>query len=201
MAFGRKYPTVFVLVGALSLAGCGDQASTFSDSYSFWKATDEAEKAYPKLKPYQARRKYAIDTFREISKRAKTLEEKRMIAASFYSGFSQLNGQAIPAYCAEMKIDISPFAKKFARTNSRSEKALEAVLAEHGLTKEQVWEKQKRRARTVAKNALLEAAGLSGTWEVCDAVRDNPQKFMARANFAREYPAVAQALTRRAASD
>ena len=201
MAFGRFFPTIFLLLCPLALAGCGEQASSFGESYGFWKTRDEAEKAYPKLKPYQAHKKYALDRFREVAGQAKTVADKREIAAGFYAGFSQLNGHAIPAYCAEMNVDISDFAKQFARTNSRSEKAFESVLAERGLTKEEIWGKQERPARSAAKNALLEAGGLHGSWEVCKAVKDNPRKFLAHANFAREFPAVSQALTMRAAGN
>jgi len=201
MASRAVLQTIGIAVAALALAGCGEQASSFGASYGFWKIRDEAEKAYPKLKPYQAHKKYALDKFREVAGQAKTVADKRGIAAEFYAGFSQLNGHAIPTYCAEMNVDISAFAKRFAKVNSRSEKAFQSVLAERGLTKDDVWEKQKRQARTAAKNALLEAGGLQGSWEVCKAVKDNPQKFMAHANFARQFPAVSQALTKSAAGN
>lgn len=186
------------LGAALTMAACGDSTSTpktvLGSNYTYWKITDNAEKAYPKLKPMEARKRYVQDKFKEMAA-TKTPEEQRAEAASFYAGYMMLNAVAIPQYCQGVNVDISEYAKSFKARNQRSEDSLDAVLLSQGVTRDELWQKTERYAMSAAKNELLAAAGLNGgSYTSCKAVQKNPNKFLVNANFGKHFPDISRAL-------
>lgn len=188
---------MLIAAGAGILAACGAESGSSGHSVlaglNFWRISNQAIKTYPDKTPYEARKQYAKDKFNEAAATMSD-EQKRALAASFYLGYSSLNGRAIPDYCAQMRVDISAFADGFKKKNRREEASLEALLEAEGLTRDDVWEKQKRFAMAAAKNELLNAGGLKGSYSVCSDVEDHPERYLAQASFARQFPQISWAL-------
>lgn len=189
--------TKLVTIAAISaiIAACGDAGggSIYSD-VQVWRTANSAEKEYPNLPPFEARKKFVRDKFAEASANMKTDDQRRTLAASIYLGFSLVNGRAIPAYCEEMNLDASAFGRQFRSMNRAEERALEAVLEAKGATIDEAWERNKSFARAAAKRDLMSGGPLVGSYEVCKKLKEQPHLFLANASFARHFPQIAATL-------
>lgn len=197
MIFSKTLQLLLTGAGALAMTACVESDNAMNSAFAsvkFWRIAKDAEEAYPHLPPVKARKQYVRDKYREAIATHNSDEDRQSIAASFYMGFSMLNGRAIPAYCGEMNVDASAFRDGYLRQNRRLESALGRVLDAQGVTIEEAWERQKRIAMAAAKAELLNAGSHNGSYSVCKKLKDQPGMFLARAHFTQEFPEIAAAL-------
>ena len=90
---------LFAGAAAFALSACSDAGGPGSSAFAsvkFWRITKSATDTYPNLPPIEARKQFVRDKYREAAASLKTDAERQVLAASFYMGFSMLNGRAIP---------------------------------------------------------------------------------------------------------
>ena len=180
-------------LGALSLAACseGGGAESILSDVGHWRHMRDAEKTYPDKTPMEARKQWARDHLTAAMENAETDEIKRVIAARFYLGYSLMNGRAIPAYCEQMNIEVTPYTEKFLKINRAEERSLDAVLESQGVSRDEAWEKHKRFFMSAAKNDLMKAGGHSkGSYGVCKDLKEKPELVTPAMRFGKQFPRV-----------
>jgi len=186
---------------ALTLSACGggsgktvDKLSAMQADIAVWKMGDEAQKAYPHMSLEKAKLRYANQKLFEAFRQYEAPEDKQLLAGLVYLGFAQLNTRARVAYCGNMNVDITGFSNALKRQHSGEERAIDIVLAHHGYTRDQIWEKQKRHAMASVKADLMAAGGHNGSYSACSALKKKPQKFVSQMHFSKRLPQASRQL-------
>jgi len=184
-----------ILAAGFCLVACSPAPqNSFTASMKQWNIKQEAVKAYPNLKPIDAQKKYIQVVFKERSAQM-NVEQKRELAASFYAGFSLLNGHAIPEYCRNVGPYPEKLVERFKAINDASERAFNEVLARQNMSREDLWARNERYLMTAAKNDLMAASKNQGSYSVCKKLKEDPVLGTSKGNFGKEYPLIVRALT------
>ena len=188
-----------VALSTLALSACGGETkpSLLKDiqiEMSSWHLTKSAKDAYPNLSEDKAKIRYANDMMFKYFRKEKDPEKRHLTAAMVYLGYAQMNTRARPAYCTKLKVDISAFKSRFEGQHRAQDKAVDAILARHELSRDMIWEQNERMMMVNVKNDLLRAGGLHGSHAMCSDIRKKPQKYAQPFNFSKIMPVAAAQL-------
>lgn len=186
-------------LGAMALSACGGETKPnllkdIKIEMSSWHLTKSAKDAYPNLSEDKAKKRYANDMMFKYFRKEKDAEKRHLMAAMVYLGYAQMNTRARPAYCTKLKVDISAFKSRFESQHKAQDKAVDAILTRHGVSRDLIWEQNERMMMVSVKNDLLRAGGLHGTRAMCSDIKKKPQKYAQPFNFTKIMPVAAAQL-------
>lgn len=183
---------------ALSACGGGDSKPNLlkdiSIEISSWRIKKNATEAYPNLSEDKAKKRYANDMMFQYFRKEKDPEKRHLTAAMVYLGYAQMNTRARPAYCTKLRVDISAFKSRFESQHKAQDKAVNAILARHDLSRDMIWEQNERMMMVNVKNDLLRAGRLQGSHAMCSDIKKKPQKYAQPFNFDKIMPVAAAQL-------
>lgn len=185
----------FCIFSLSFLLACEDQNPTTTAKLvakaGKWNMSANEKEEYSKYSTRDARVMFIRDKYQETAQSFETDAERRMLAAALFINFEMLQARAIPAYCAEMNIDLSSYQKIFAKAHAREKRAIDEILAAEGTTADEIWENYRSRMRVTAKYELMSTGSSSSA---CHRVVEEPQKFVSLIKFSSFFPKIGFAL-------
>lgn len=198
----RKFH-LFMLSAAtivIGLSGCGPEKggknllNEINTEMRSWHLTSNAKKAYPNLNEVEAKQRYVRKMMADYLRNEPSAEKRQLVSAMVYLGYAQLNTRARVEYCGNMNVDINGFSRVFSSRHTDQDRAVDLILAKHDITRDWVWNKNKRASMTNVKNDLMRAGKLHGSRAMCSDINKYPDKYAIQLNFAKTLPNVARQL-------
>jgi cell division septum initiation protein DivIVA len=155
-----------------------------------------ARAKYPHLDPIEAVSRYAREAAPDMVNAGASERDRTMKAAATFFGFYHINTRSRVEHCANLGVDLAPFARAIERSHRREYNRAIAVASEAGMTEERLYAMVRSQLASLVKADMDAIARriLSTSQGACQTMLNRADEFADKLDFTTLQPQVRRIL-------